>query len=194
MTDEPEIAKASQREPCHETCRRLLHRPALQAPGQKHGVNIGEARMPCCTKMLARFFIGMGRRFPNSTTTRRGGTKPPTAAAQRRCSWPVPLPPFPCLWAAWFTDLLVFVCSRQRRVAALARGPGPRRVCAFRAFHRGFLSGAEALLHVPASGGRALRLWASCGPLRSFERTRRKKIRENASRPQTRSLPLFFFS
>ncbi|RNC53698.1 dTDP-glucose 4,6-dehydratase [Trypanosoma cruzi] len=128
MTDEPEIAKASQREPCHETCRRLLHRPALQAPGQKHGVNIGEARMPCCTKMLARFFIGMGRRFPNSTTTRRGGTKPPTAAAQRRCSWPVPLPPFPCLWAAWFTDLLVFVCSRQRRVAALARGRA-RGVC-----------------------------------------------------------------
>ncbi|KAF8296444.1 hypothetical protein TcBrA4_0067630 [Trypanosoma cruzi] len=128
MTDEPEIAKASQREPCHEKCRRLLHRPALQAPGQKHGVNIGEARKPCCTKMLARFFLGMERRCPNSTTTQREGTKPPTAAAQRRCSSPAPLPPFPYSWAAWFTDLLVFVGSRQRWVAALARGRA-RGVC-----------------------------------------------------------------
>ncbi|RNC48637.1 hypothetical protein TcCL_NonESM01489, partial [Trypanosoma cruzi] len=55
-----------------------------------------------------------GKALPKSTTTQREGTKPPTAAAQRRCSSPVPLPPFPYSRAAWFTDLLVFVGSRAR--------------------------------------------------------------------------------
>ncbi|KAF8296413.1 hypothetical protein TcBrA4_0067780 [Trypanosoma cruzi] len=34
MTDEPEIAKASQREPCHEKCRRLLHRRLCRRLGK----------------------------------------------------------------------------------------------------------------------------------------------------------------